>query len=120
MIRHTKYMIANIAIQLSCLMAYTNFAVLWALYIPMIFLGLLIVIQTIGAAAAMALKDHTKETGKETANDEKDFKMNFLVSVMYFASCYQLYLVGYEIFSVIAATHVSILALTILFKGLMK
>jgi hypothetical protein len=112
---HSAYMLLNIIIQLSAMFAYQSLMVIWPLYILIGLLSILVFVQTLAAAAVFGMQ----MPFKGIANDEtRDHGLNFLVSITYLASCYQLYIAGFEIFSVVAATHATILMLALILRGI--
>jgi len=110
---NSTMMAANAIIQFSAFFAYTYYAILWPYYVVIGMLSLLILIQTIGAAAVLA--GYTKNESKSKMHDNK---MLFLISLVYMMSCYQLYIIGYTIFSVVAFTHVVLISLAAIFRSI--
>jgi hypothetical protein len=99
--------LANAIVQFAAFFVYTQYEIFWPYYIVIGMLSFLILIQTIAAAAVFAGYSSSEINSKNTNN-----AMRFSISLVYMVSCYQLYIIGYTIFSVIAFTHVAILLLT--------
>lgn len=112
--KHTSYMLFNALIQLSVIFAYMNLALVWPLYITIVLLSILIAVQTISAGAFFS--GNVKEKATTTEAD----RMSFVVVLAYFLSCYVLYIAGFQVFSIVAATHVTISLFSITFGALSK
>jgi hypothetical protein len=108
----TWLMVINAAIQFAAYFAYTQYAIFWPYYIVIGMLSIVILIQTIAAASAFAGYSESK------SKRVHDNKMIFLISLVYMLSCYQLYTIGYVIFSVIAFTHVVIIFFAAIFRSI--
>jgi len=95
------FFFVNAAIQLSAIFAFQQFAVLWPLYIVMGLLSIIVVLQTLGAAAAFSqiVSESTKISTRQTKG------INILISLIYMVSCYNIYLIGFVGFAWVAATH---------------
>jgi hypothetical protein len=109
----TSMIVINAAIQFAAYFAYTQYAIFWPYYIVIGMLSIVILIQTIAAAGAFA--GYNKNESKSKIYDNK---MLFLVSLVYMMSCYQLYTIGYTIFSVVAFTHVVLISLAAIFRSI--
>lgn len=109
------FFFVNAAIQLSAIFAYQQFAVLWPLYIVMGLLSIIVVLQTLGAAAAFSqiVSESTKVSTRQTKG------INILISLIYMVSCYNIYLIGFIGFAWVAATH-SVIHLFTNILGAMK
>jgi hypothetical protein len=105
-------LVINAGIQFAAFFAYTQYAVFWPYYIVIGMLSILILIQTIAAAAVWAGYPNEKMI-KKTDNG-----MLFLISLFYMVSCYQLYIIGYTFFSVVAFTHVTLISLASIFRSI--
>jgi hypothetical protein len=109
---NTAMLVINACIQFAAFFAYTQYAVFWPYYIVIGMLSILILIQTIGAAAVWAGYQNEKKSRKT------DDSMLFLISIVYMVSCYQLYIAGYTIFSVVAFTHVAIISFAAILRSI--
>jgi hypothetical protein len=109
---NTTMLVINAGIQFAAFFAYTQYAVFWPYYIVIGMLSILILIQTIGAAAVWAGYQNEKKSRKT------DDSMLFLISIVYMVSCYQLYIAGYTIFSVVAFTHVAIISFAAILRSI--
>jgi hypothetical protein len=109
---NSMYMVINALTQFFAFFAYTQYAIFWPYYIVIGMLSILILIQTIGAAAVWAGYQNEKKSRKT------DDSMLFLISIVYLVSCYQLYIAGYTIFSVVAFTHVAIISFAAILRSI--
>lgn len=109
------FFFVNAAIQLSAIFAFQQFALLWPVYIVMVLLSIVIVLQTLGAAAAFS-----QIVPKSEMISTKQTKgINILISFIYMVSCYNIYLIGFVGFAWVAATH-SVIHLFTNILGAMK
>lgn len=92
----------NAVIQLSAIFAFQQFAVIWPLYIIVALISILIVIQTLGAAALFAQITPTKVSTRKTKG------INIMISLLYMISCYHIYLIGFTGFALVGAAHCAI------------
>ena len=97
----------NAAIQLSAIFAFQQLGLMWPLYITMVFLSIVILIQTLAAALAFSgvgLKGEVRVANMGG--------INILLSILYLVSAYHIYLIGFVGFAYVAATHSVIHLLT--------
>jgi MFS family permease len=113
----TSFSIAvNAIVQFFAFFVYMYYDIIWPYYVVMFLLGILVAMQTIGFAALAALS--SSYTTKVSSKNKEDLKMRFLLTIAYTISCYQLYIIGYTIFAVVAFTHISINLLEIIFRSI--
>ena len=112
---NTYVLLVNALIQISALLAYTQFEIFWPYYIVMALICLLIFVQTIAYPAAVA---NPEKLSLHKLKYQRDLKMNFLVSLAYMISCYQLYITGFTILGVIGFMHAVMLAITVMFRSI--
>ena len=108
--------LTNSTIQVSAILAYQYFALVWPLYIVMGFLTLLIIMQTIAAGALFSGAISEKKEIESTDG----FGANFILSVLYILSCYHIHMIGYTVFASIAVAHAAILMSTVFFGWIKK
>jgi hypothetical protein len=99
----------NTLVHVGALFSYQYLELIWPLYISMGILGILILIQTFSAAVLFSLAKTEKEQPLLDYKRGTDYNLATLIlCVAYFAVIYQLYIVGFTIFAIVAATHVTI------------
>ena len=108
--------LVNSTIQVSAILAYQYFALVWPLYIVMGFLTLLIVMQTIAAGALFS----GSIAEKREAESVDGFSTNFILTILYILSCYHIHLIGYTVFASVAVAHTAILMSTVFFTWIKK
>lgn len=103
----------NAAIQTSAIVA-SNAGIAWAMYPIMIMVGYMSFMQSVASAGLFS--GIVKDT---EVSDVTGYGLRVLISILYLASSYQVYLIGYEVFSGIMFAHATIFLLTNLF-GVLK
>jgi hypothetical protein len=84
----------------------------------MFVIGLLIAYQTIGLAILFASNEKNLKNLNNDLIKNRDLRMNFLLSLVYMFSCYQLYTMDYTVFAIVGFTHAVILSLIIIFRSI--
>jgi len=112
--RNHQLAIGNALIQASALVL-SNQSIIWPTYIVMGMACWLVLLQTIGAASLIS-KSGTSEI---QIPPKEVYTLRLLVAVMYFASTYNMYKLGYEVLAGVFFAHILIYFLTSFF-GLIK
>ena len=99
--------VLNAMVQTFGIIGTTMFGITWAIYPSMFFLIILIVAQTMASAHYFTTDKlpNTKELNKYAAS--KIFLI--MVGIMYMATSYQIYILGYELFAGFAFAHSAIM-----------
>lgn len=112
--RNNVYAVGNALMQTGALVL-SNQNIIWPTYIIMGMLCYLAFMQTIGAATLIS-----KSTTAEVQTPPKEvYTLRFLVSIMYFASVYNMYKLDYQVFAGIMFAHILIYFFTNFF-GIIK
>jgi len=112
--RNHQLAIGNALIQASALVL-SNQSIIWPTYIVMGMACWLVLLQTIGAASLIS----RLATSEIQIPPKEVYTLRLLVAVMYFASTYNMYKLGYEVLAGVFFAHISIYFLTSSF-GLIK
>lgn len=107
--------ITNAIFQTGALLSYSYLTIVWPMYFVMGMVGLLGLMQTIAAAGLLSGLSDMKDTTIHKAEP-----YHFLVGIAYFMSAYQIYLMGFVLFSGFAAAHACIYVFMIFFKWIKK
>ena len=105
------YGISNALIQCGAILAASYFGIDWPMYFVMGMIVLLGIFQTIAAAGMLSKITETSDVPSNLAEPYQ-----ILIGILYMMSGYQLYLMGFEVFSGFAIAHASLYILTFLFK----
>lgn len=105
--------VLNAIIQTSAIISANFFGVMWGMYLVMLMMGYMTFMQTVAAGSLFS---------GFVKNDEQIEKIPraipMLVSILYLASAYQVYLLGFYVFSGIMFSHTTIYLLTNIFGAL--
>ena len=105
------YGVSNAIIQCGAILATNYFEISWPMYFVMGMIVLLAILQTIAAAGLLSKITETNDVSSNLAEPYQ-----ILIGIIYMMSSYQLYLMGFEVFSGFAIAHSSLYMLTIVFK----
>lgn len=105
------YGVSNAIIQCGAILATNYFEIAWPMYFVMGMIVLLGILQTIAAAGLLSKITETSDVSSNLAEPYQ-----ILIGIIYMMSSYQLYLMGFEVFSGFAIAHASLYMLTIVFK----
>lgn len=112
--RNNAFATINAAIQTGAIVA-SNAGVFWSMYPVMIFMCYMTFMQSVAAAGVFSgIVKSTKEY------NETGYGLRALIGVLYLASSYQVYVIGYTVFSGIMFAHATIYLLTNVFGVLKK
>jgi hypothetical protein len=106
--------VLNATIQALGIMGTVVYNIEWAIYPSIFLLGILIFAQTLAAGYYFTTKElpNTTELNKYAAS--KIFLI--MVGIMYMATSYQIYLLGYELFAGFAFAHSAIMLTSSIMK----
>lgn len=107
----TVYAIFNILFQIFAIISSQMIVIMWPLYIVMGMMGLVILLQVLGASALSA---------GYKAPERKDLRVDrgigVLVGIAYGVSAYQLYILDYVFFAGMMSTHVVMIVVSNLLR----
>ena len=107
------YGISNAFIQVSAILASNYFGISWPMYIIMAMIVFLGGMHTIAAAGLMSKITETEKMKSSPVESHQ-----ILIGFIYLISAYQLYLMGFEVFSGFTIAHALLIILTQVFKGI--
>lgn len=112
-VRSNAFATINAAIQTGAIVA-SNAGVIWSMYPVMILMGYMTFMQSMAAAGVFSGIVKSNEDIKDINHG-----LRVLIGILYLASSYQVYVIGYAVFSGIMFAHATIYLLTNLF-GVLK
>ena len=105
------YGVSNAFMHCGAILATNYFEIAWPMYFVIGMIVLLGILQTIAAAGLLSKITETSDVPSNLAEPYQ-----ILIGIIYMMSSYQLYLMGFEVFSGFAIAHASLYMLTIVFK----
>jgi hypothetical protein len=104
------FSVVNAVIQVAAISSYQYYGLEWPTYFVM---GMIVVLGTIQTlAAALVLSSENKAT-----ENLKSSPSQIIVGLIYCASAYNIYLMGFEVFSGFAFAHAILYTLMVFLKG---
>jgi hypothetical protein len=103
----------NAAVQTGAIVA-SNAGIIWAMYPIMMMFAYVSFMQSVASAGVFS--GIVKDTGEVK---DTGYGLRALIGILYLASSYQVYMIGYEVFSGVMLAHATIYLLTNIF-GVLK